>query len=116
MSRIAQSGSRIGLHRPYFEDSSRATENGYDGFKRNYDAILTVHRDFFSEMGIGDRLIEIMSSIRSNDIAWITPETARQLGLLGDDPTYQEWMRAKRIAEKGRACVEWQDHLMQCYR
>lgn len=107
--RIAWGENQIGLHRPYFYNAKEATQNGYGDFQSAYDAVLEEHRKYFSEMRIGSGLLERMVKISSSDVEWIDRQTATRLNLLGEDPTYSEWERAKRIAEKGQACVEWQD-------
>lgn len=112
--RIAWGNSRIGLHRPYFADSSRATANGYEGFQQVYDSVLKAHNAYFIEMRIGNGLLEQMVQIPSNDIRWIDHATASRLNLLGMDATYAEWERAQQIAKKGRACIEWEDRHGAC--
>jgi len=114
-SRVAQDQARLGLHRPYFSNTASATKGGYEQFKIEYDAVLSRYRAFLSRMGIGNDLVEAMMLIPSNEIRWIDRSFALQVNLLGDDPADAEWQRAKRIEQKGEACVKFDDQLLSCY-
>lgn len=114
-SRLAQDQAKIGLHRPYFSNTKEATKGGYEQFKAQYENILSLYRTFFTKMGIRSDLVETMTLIPSNEIRWINREFANQVNLLGDDPADTEWVRAKRIEEKGIVCVLFEDEQLNCY-
>jgi hypothetical protein len=112
--RMAGREARIGLHRPYFQDYQRAGSQGYDKYKVGYEAAIAAHRKFFDEMGISMRLLEAMLEIPSNEIRWISRDFAKSTNLLGSDPSWEEWSRAKAIAEKGIESVEELDRFLKC--
>jgi hypothetical protein len=108
--RYARENTRLGLHRPYFADPQVATSKGYESFQLAYDSVLEAHRAYFTEMRIGKGLLERMLQIPSNQVQWISVREASNLNLLGEDATYAEWKRARRIARDGAACVDWEDN------
>ncbi len=114
VNRGARDRAKIGLHRPYFTDPVGATGQGYEKFKTTYNEVVNAHRQFFGEMGISPQVLESMLKISSNDIRWISVTNAKSISLLGDDPAYSEWQRAKRIATHGREYVEWEDRWFEC--
>jgi hypothetical protein len=108
--RYARETARLGLHRPYFSDPSRATAKGYETFQQAYESVIEAHRVYFSEMKISNGLLDRMLQIPSSEIQWISVATASGLNLLGEDASYAEWQRARRIATEGQACVDWMDN------
>ncbi len=112
--RHASENSRIGLHRPYFASAATATANGYERFQQAYSSVLDAHRAYFSEMGVGHGLLDLMTQIPSNELLWINRATATRLKLLGEDPAFAEWQRAARTARRGPACVAWEDKYFDC--
>lgn len=113
VQRFARDGARIGLHRPYFRDS-RAADSSYETFQRAYGAVLDAHRAYFQDMGIGGGVLDLMKTIPSNEVRWIDETTAIRLTILGQDASYMEWERARRISSEGAACVEWKDRFWRC--
>lgn len=108
--RYARDDSQLGLHRPYFSDPHVATANGYDTFQHAYDTVIEAHRGYFAEMRVGSGLLERMLQIPSNQVQWVSLGEASALNLLGEDATYAEWKRARRIALTGAACIDWEDN------
>lgn len=108
--RYARDDAKLGLHRPYFADPRQATAGGYSNFQKTYDAVIEAHRRYFVEMKVGTGLLERMIQIPSSEVQWIGHAEASRLNLLGEDASYAEWKRAKRIARDGAACVDWEDN------
>jgi len=109
VERYARENARLGLHRPYFSDARAATAKGYESFQKTYDSVIDAHRTYFAEMRIGGGLLERMVQIPSNTVLWISAVDASKLNLIGEDATYAEWKRARRISREGAACVDWMD-------
>ena len=114
VSRYAPKSSRVGLHRPFFTNATKATSGGYETFQRAYSSVLEAHRAYFGEMRIPSTVLDIMSQIPSDEVRWIDLTTAARLQLTGEDPTYAEWRRAEAVSKQGPACVAWTDRWFDC--
>ena len=90
----------IGIHRPYFPSEMFAKLDRAEARER-YDELTQRVRDYLQRMGMSDRLFERMLRIPSNTIEWLKISEAKELGLIGEDPAFAEWVRARRKRDLG---------------
>lgn len=103
----------LGIHRPYFSPTQFARLSPSDA-KGNYDANLRQVADYLSDMGVSQELFLAMTAISSADMKFLTREWAVSVNLLGDDPAFQEWVRAKEIEKYGAEWVALRDSYIKC--
>ena len=51
---------------------------------------------------MSDRLFERMLRVPSNKVEWLGDTEAKELGLIGEDPAFAEWRRAKAKSERSK--------------
>jgi ATP-dependent protease ClpP protease subunit len=89
--------ARIGLHRPYFSTASASTAEASKRIK----AMNASLRRYLEEMNVSPALLDAMNAVPSDQIRWISPAEANQLGLLDLDPVYEEFSDGKQAAKLG---------------
>lgn len=110
---VQGSSVRLGLHRPRFDQKMFSNLDATKA-KALYNRLIERCRVYLREMGISDRLLEDMLRIESNKVAYQDREYAENLLLVGDDPAFQEWARAKLIKEQGGDAVHAMDLFVEC--
>lgn len=98
--RIAGSESKIGIHRPHFE------EQLFSGLDRDhaqvkYDQLSQSVQAYLAKMGMSGQLFIEMMRVPSNKIRMLSYQELNGFSLVGEDPGYDEWVRAKNVAKYG---------------
>jgi len=92
---------KLGLHRPYFDQAQFANLSAADA-KKLYTEMTEQCRDYLAQMGIRGTLFDEMLRIPSHKVRYISRHAAEEFNLLGDDPAYAEWRRARELMKPGR--------------
>jgi hypothetical protein len=103
--RIAGDDSRVGIHRPHFDPQLFASLDRTQAQKK-YGDLADQVRTYLSKMGESDALYQAMMRVSSAEIRWLTYSEMKAMNLVGQDPAYAEWLRARNIARYGQAAVE----------
>jgi hypothetical protein len=105
--RIAGDRSKIGIHRPYFGQRYFAGLDREHARDR-YDQLAHRVQNYLSKMGMSDRLYTEMMKISSQQIRVLTYTELEDFSLVGRDPGYEEWTRARSVAKYGeKAMKKW---------
>lgn len=67
------------------------------------------------EMGISDRVFSDMLKVPSQNVRFVDRAYAKEQGLVGTDPAWEEWSRALQARSKGEVGVKAWDRLLDCY-
>lgn len=94
IDRWAVPGAKLGLHRPYFEQKMFAGLS-YEAAQKLYGRLSSAVQTYLIEMGITADLYEMMIRIPSDDLLELDHDLAERTNLLGKDPAYEEWDRAR---------------------
>ena len=94
VGRFAVPGAKLGIHRPYFPPTEFAGLS-YEKSQSLYAALASGVKEYLAKMGIADSLYEAMLTIPSQKIEYLDRPFSKSTRLLGEDPAYQEWQRAK---------------------
>ncbi len=86
--------NRVGIHRPYFDPELFANLPPNDA-REKYDTLAKVVQQYLLRMGMPDELFREMMRQASSDMLILNAQRLAALGLLGTDPAYEEWMRAR---------------------
>lgn len=113
VSRQALPGAKLGLHRPFFQPNQFGILSLSEA-QRRYSALVLSVSAYLSEMGIATTLHEAMMKIPSQNVRYVSWEFADLVQLLGDDPSYQEWQRAKDRLALGEANQRAIDGYVKC--
>lgn len=105
---------RIGLHRPTFTDSGNFSNLPIGEARRRYDTIVNHCEKFLKKMGIGARVIEDMMATSSHEVKFPTRTYLKDNNLIGDDPAYWEWDRAKQANQWPREQLRTWDEYHRC--
>ena len=98
--RGALPGAKLGIHRPLFQPEEFAELSHLESQDR-YSALSAAVRHYLSGMGIADTLFDAMMKVPSRKMEFLTRDFAWATHLLGDDPVYEEWQRAKNLKALG---------------
>jgi len=98
--RGALPGAKLGIHRPLFQPEEFAELSHLESQDR-YSALSAAVRHYLSSMGIADTLFDAMMNVPSRKMEFLTREFAEATHVLGDDPVYEEWQRAKNLKALG---------------
>ena len=90
--------AKLGLHRPTFPQQLLAGF-GYGESQDIYKKLTDEVSDYLKEMGASPILIEKMLSISSSDIYFIGEQEAKEYGIAGDFPAFNEWIRARQVKD-----------------
>lgn len=88
---------RIGLHRPYFMSSHRDYANAQ---QRVVKLNAAIHA-YLSEMNVTPTLLDVMNSVPSDQIKFVSEDGARRVGLVEVDPVFEEFLDGQRAAKLG---------------
>lgn len=103
----------LGLHRPYMPPERFAAFSRSQA-SETYKAMEAAVSEYLQSMGVSQRLFERMLTVPSTKIEWISEEDAKQLRLLGTDPAFYEWNRARAQQRYVPGYVDWLDKLNDC--
>ena len=98
----------VGLHRPYFVDSSTANVGSAD---QRYKRMMLDVRNYLSEMNMPDEVFQLMQSTSPSEIRRLTSDELNRLGFMGDDPAYEESQIAKKAREYGLTSAEYRERI-----
>lgn len=107
-------GAKLGLHRPRFDRKMFANLNASEA-QSLYKTLIDQCRAYFREMGISERLLEDMLKTESHKVTYQDRDYAESVFLVGRDPAFHEWNRAKRIEEEGEDVVQAKEDRVACY-
>jgi hypothetical protein len=99
--RLARTESKIGIHRPRFDETYFAGLD-VETARSRYASMAASVRSYLDEMGISPRLFDMMMQVSSSSVRLLTQEELKETGLDGSDPGYDEWLNARansRIAK-----------------
>lgn len=113
VSRVAVPGARLGVHRPFFPPEKFAGLT-YAQSQERYATLASGVKEYLRQMGVSDDLYNAMIKIPSHKVEYLTEESANSIALLGDDPAYQEWQRAKDRRAMGPERLEKLDNYVEC--
>lgn len=105
--------SQIGLHRPFFEQKFFAGLSSQEA-QRRYGELVARSKSYLRSMGITDTLFEDMLRVPSQKIQFVDRKYAEEVRLLGNDPAYEEWTRAKSLKKLGPARLKARDDFLAC--
>ncbi len=100
--RIVGHDSRVGIHRPYFDQVLFAGLDRSQA-KAKYDALSQSVAAYLAKMGMSERLHQDMMKVPSNESRLLSYDDMKAFNLSGEDAGYSEWLRAKNIAKYGEA-------------
>lgn len=112
VDRLAFDRAKIVIHRPRFESSLFAGLQQSQA-QAKYTAMANQVRDYLSAMGISERLFQRMMQVPSQDAFELSEETAKDMNLLGQDPAFAEWDRARASERYRPEFLEWNDCLLK---
>jgi hypothetical protein len=107
------SNGQLGLHRPRFDYDSFA-DLPKDQAMAAYSAAVSKCADFMKEMGIPEQVLSHMLRVPSQQVTLLNRERAEKYGLVGTDPAWEEWQRARDVKAWGEAWVKARDRLLEC--
>jgi len=113
VSRTAVPGARLGIHRPYFRPDEFASLS-YAQSQDQYSKLAEGVRQYLAKMGVSDALYDAMLKVESRKIVYVSEQFAESTRLLGDDPAYQEWRRAKDQRVLGSRRLEMLERYTDC--
>ncbi len=89
--------AKLGLHRIYFDPELFANLNLEDA-RRVYAADEGAVRIYLDEMRVRQSTMDAMLQVPSNQVWRVGPSEAGRLGLMGVDPAFEEWDRARLVS------------------
>jgi hypothetical protein len=92
--RLARAESKIGIHRPRFDETYFAGLD-VETARSRYASMAASVRSYLDEMGISPRLFDMMMQVSSSSVRLLTQEELKETGLDGSDPGYDEWLNAR---------------------
>lgn len=105
---------KIGLHRPRF-DYQEYGELSKNQASAAYEKIKKDCTDYMMEMGISNQVFFDMLQTASQSINFVDRNYGKATGLIGSDPAWEEWVRAKSVKSQGEAKVKAMDNKLNCY-
>lgn len=115
VERNVMNGGQLIIHRPYFEPDQFGKMN-YSESQERYAVLTQVVSNYLVEMGMDERLFNELMRVPSNDGVIISREYAETLRLIGKDPAYEEWVRARIKLHRGPEYLERLDRYTDCAR
>jgi len=113
VSRTAAPGARIGIHRPYFSPDEFASLS-YAQSQNQCSQLAEGVRQYLAKMGVSETLYDAMIKVESRKMLYITEKFAESTRLLGDDPAYQKWRRARDQKALGTRRLELLERFTDC--
>ncbi len=81
---------RVGIHRPYLNQSISSQLQAPDKLRSNYEQMLQTLRAYLRDMNVSERLAEDMLKIAPADVRYLTDDVQIDYGLSYVDPVEQE--------------------------
>lgn len=106
-------GSRLGIHRPYFDSRFFAKLDANAAASR-YDELARRSREYLKSMGMEDQLFADMLGIPSNRVRTIDRAYGERVRLIGIDPGFEEWVRARKREQHGEQYLRQEDLYLEC--
>jgi hypothetical protein len=113
VSRTAIPGAKLGIHRPFFRPEEFAGLS-HEQSQEKYSALAGGVKNYLAAMGVADTFYDAMIQIPSRKMEYVTEAFAESTRLLGDDPAYQEWQRAKDQNALGNEHLEKLERYTDC--
>lgn len=104
---------KIGLHRPRFEAEIYGNLSK-DEARAAYNTLVQRCVEYMKEMGISDSVFSDMLKVPSHKVRFVYQDYAEEHGLVGVDPGWEEWERARRIRRDGEPAVKALDRWKDC--
>lgn len=105
---------QLGLHRPRFDHAYFAGLTRQEASEK-YDQMVMDIKRYFEGMNVSQKIFDEMLKIPSQRIEFVDRRHAEERGLLGADPAWEEWSRAREIQRHGEEFVRARDDLVECY-
>ncbi len=110
----AGAAPKIGLHRPTFADAGNFSKLSMPEAQIRYNEVVARMRKYLLEMGIGARVIEDMLATGSEHISYPSRQYLMENNIIGDDPAWEEWERAKKKSQWGAQKLQVWDEFLKC--
>lgn len=111
--RGATPGAKLGIHRPYFQPDEFANLPQSEA-RREYSTLAESVRSYLNQMGISGTLYDAMIKVPSQRIQYITHDFAESTQLIGNDPMWEEWERARDRKVLGTERQQMLDRYVEC--
>jgi hypothetical protein len=115
VSRDVLCSGRIGLHRPRFEYESFANLSREQA-RGAYNTVVAACTEFMKQMGVAEQVFSDMLAVPSQEVKFVGRDYGEKTRLLGIDPGWEEWQRARDISYWGEQWVKARDQLLDCYK
>jgi len=93
--------ARLGIHRPFFEDYEAFGQMSGNRAMNAYDQMSRALVEYIDEMRVTPRVGERILRVPSDHLEYIHFDEADRIGLLDNDPAFQEWSIASQKAQLG---------------
>lgn len=110
--RIAGDRARILIHRPY-ADPEKFGRMDRKSAEQRYGEVAEKIRSFLSSMGMSDSLFSQMMKVPSHKGRRLTYAELETMNLVGHDPAYMEWQRARNVVRFGEARMRGHDEWLK---
>lgn len=104
--RIVFSGGRVGVHRPYFEESLFAGLSTTQA-RDKYAEMERRVKNYLKELSMPEALFEKMRSVPSRRLVYLKENELEELSLVGFDPAMEELERAKEKEHFGSETAKY---------
>jgi ATP-dependent protease ClpP protease subunit len=115
VERLLLDDAHLGIHRPYFPPEQFAKLDRLEAQKR-YAALEAGVAKYLQSMGVADSLFNQMMQIPSNKLKWLEEYEAKEMRLVGEDPAFAEWDRARMQDRYIPEFVIWKDGFDDCIK
>ena len=90
----------VAIHRPFFLPEYFSSLNQNQA-KEKYDELTANVKSYLSKMVMSDDLFNAMMQVSSGEGRVLSSVEMKHMNLIGEDPGYAEWLRAKNVAKYG---------------
>jgi ATP-dependent protease ClpP protease subunit len=105
---VSRSGGKIGIHRPYLNQSIGSQLQAPDKLRSNYEQMLQTLRAYLRDMNVSERLAEDMMKIAPADVRHLSDDDLNGYGLTSIDPIEQETIDLQEAQSMG---LDRQEHI-----
>jgi hypothetical protein len=105
VKRIASPKSRLIIHRPYF-DPQLFGQLAASEARKKYDDLSRQVQAYLFEMGMSENLFAQMMRVPSNGSRRLQYQEMQDMNLVGEDPGYMEWLRARNVVKYGEPALK----------
>ena len=95
---VQRSGEVIGIHRPYFSQSTLSKLSLNEAANAQV-AALELSKSFLTKAGVPSAIVERIGAIASDKVSWLAEDELTRLN--GFIPEFDEWFKAKCAANLG---------------